>query len=205
MMPTPANTRRRGRPPKISRDQIIDSALEIGLDRFSMDAIAEALGVTTPALYSHVAGRDEIVLRGAAQVIRLTTSSDEATDWQTWMRAWATRIRVELGAVGEGIITTMRGGVDLAAIDVAERGMNLMVEAGFTPADAGRALWIVTRLAFTADSQPSEAASIARGVTGDAVPTTMQESIDAIAEAGPDVAFDFEIDTVIAGLEARLG
>ena len=53
--------RRRGRPAKIGREAIIDAAIDLGIDRFSMQAVADRLGVTAPALYSHVTGRDEVV------------------------------------------------------------------------------------------------------------------------------------------------
>lgn len=53
--------RGRGRPPKISQERIVEAAIELGLDSFSMQGIAEHLGVTAPALYSHVAGREQVL------------------------------------------------------------------------------------------------------------------------------------------------
>ena len=38
---------RRGRPPKLSRDKIVQAALELGLDSFSMQGIADRLEVTS--------------------------------------------------------------------------------------------------------------------------------------------------------------
>lgn len=56
---------RRGRPPRVSRDEVVDSALAIadaeGLDAVSMRAVASRLGVGTMTLYSHVPGRVELI------------------------------------------------------------------------------------------------------------------------------------------------
>jgi AcrR family transcriptional regulator len=54
------STPRRGRPPSITRDQIVEKALhrldEAGVDELTMKALAGDLGVTTMALYRHVGG-----------------------------------------------------------------------------------------------------------------------------------------------------
>lgn len=52
--------RRRGRPPRISRDDIIKAAIGIGLDRFSVAEIADELEVSVGALYRHVDSRERI-------------------------------------------------------------------------------------------------------------------------------------------------
>jgi len=53
-----------GRTGKIDIDKIIDEAVNAsnrrGLENLSMNDLADALGVRTPSLYSHVAGIDEI-------------------------------------------------------------------------------------------------------------------------------------------------
>ncbi len=53
--------RGRGRPPLISRDSIIETACNLGLDGLSMSSVADELGVATQSLYRHVASRRELV------------------------------------------------------------------------------------------------------------------------------------------------
>ncbi|KAA1422864.1 TetR/AcrR family transcriptional regulator [Mumia zhuanghuii] len=61
----PPPTSRRGRPPRVSRDQVVDAAVAIadadGLDAVSMRTVARSLDVGAMTLYSHVPGRDELV------------------------------------------------------------------------------------------------------------------------------------------------
>ena len=51
--------------PPLQRDAVIDAARSIieadGLDGLSLRRLAAALGVTAPALYAHVAGKDDLV------------------------------------------------------------------------------------------------------------------------------------------------
>jgi AcrR family transcriptional regulator len=62
-----ASPRRAGRPKQaiLTRDLIIDSAFElskeVGAEGFSMKQLADRLGVQPPALYNHVANRNEVV------------------------------------------------------------------------------------------------------------------------------------------------
>ncbi|WP_370617969.1 TetR/AcrR family transcriptional regulator [Mumia sp. Pv 4-285] len=55
----------RGRPPRVSRAQVVDAAVAIadsdGLDAVSMRSVARSLDVGAMTLYSHVPGRDELV------------------------------------------------------------------------------------------------------------------------------------------------
>ena len=50
-----------GRPRSIDRDKIVAAANEIGVERLTMRAVAEHLGVTTQALYNHIGGRRELL------------------------------------------------------------------------------------------------------------------------------------------------
>jgi AcrR family transcriptional regulator len=63
---TPTTTSARpGRPPKISRHDVVEAAAaladEAGLDAISMRAVAARLGVAPMTLYGHVANADELV------------------------------------------------------------------------------------------------------------------------------------------------
>lgn len=201
---------RRGRPARIDRAGIVAAAVEIGLESFSMEAVAGRLGVTTPALYSHVAGRDEILLLAASELIS-SLEPDLATidDWDEWLTSWAVLLRAGLGSVGEELLDAIAGELDVSALRVAERGVMLLVDAGLTPAEAGHALWLVARMAFTAGPPGRQLARVpvetARAVIGDDAGPAMVEAMDAVVAAGADDSFDFDLDVVVAGLAARMG
>ena len=58
-----------GRPARISRDDVAEAALAIGLDKVTLAAIGKRLGVDHSSLYRHVSGRDDILLAAADRVI----------------------------------------------------------------------------------------------------------------------------------------
>jgi len=187
----------------------VATALELGLDAFSLTDIAAALGVSTPALYSHVEGRDHVLRLAATEVLtRGEAGLAEIDDWREWLRRWALLIRAELGDIGEDVLEAVRTSVDPAALRVAEHGLRLLVDAGFDPADAGYALWLVVRTACTAG--PTGGASVdaparrARAVVDEHTSSEMRSAIDAVGTADAEGAFPFDLGVVIAGLEARL-
>jgi AcrR family transcriptional regulator len=65
--------RRRGRPPRISRDDIVDAACELGIENLTMAAVAERLGVTHQSLYGWVRDRDELIDLVSDRLIRQPT------------------------------------------------------------------------------------------------------------------------------------
>ena len=57
-----------GRPRQLSLDQILATASKIGLNDLTLQAVADALKVTTPALYRHVQSREDLIAKVAAAV-----------------------------------------------------------------------------------------------------------------------------------------
>lgn len=208
---------RRGRPPRISRDRVVGAALDIGLERFSMDDVAERLGVTTPALYTHVSGRDEIVRLGAGVVIeRGSAAAEEWTDWESWLRGWTTSLRGDLGAIGGELLDAVRDGLEVGHLEVVERGIGLLIEAGLGPSEAGHTLWLAARIAMSAGpSGTSPVAAVAAAARSTALESAtsaasgtmtpaMASAIDAMTDVDNDEAFAFDLDVLVAGVEARL-
>ncbi len=72
----PLRQRNRGgtQPDALSRDDVITAALaevaEHGLDALSVSAVAVRLGVSVPAVYHYVAGKDDLVSRVCERVAR---------------------------------------------------------------------------------------------------------------------------------------
>lgn len=80
----------RGRPAKVSRDQIVSAAIEIadadGLNAVSMRAVARKLSVGTMTLYSHIPGHAELL---DAMVDRVYTEFDPSKAELGWREALA--------------------------------------------------------------------------------------------------------------------
>lgn len=199
---------RRGRPPRISRERVVDAAIEIGLDRFSMDDIADRLEVTTPALYTHVAGRDEIVRLGASLLIgRSAAGTGDWDDWEGWLRAWAANLRRDLGAVGGELLDAISEGLDMSSLDFVDQGLALMLEAGFGVGDSGHALWLAARVAFSAGPSGTSAvatvAEVAQATARERSSPALAAAMDAVRDVDNDEAFAFDLDVVIAGLRVH--
>jgi len=87
--------RRRGRPPRISRDDIVDAACELGIENLTMAAVAERLGVTHQSLYGWVQDRDELIDLVSDRLIRrleIEPPADPA-DWRDSLRSYANGLR----------------------------------------------------------------------------------------------------------------
>ncbi len=87
--------RRRGRPPRISRDDIVDAACELGIENLTMAAVAERLGVTHQSLYGWVQDRDELIDLVSDRLIRrleIKPPADPA-DWRDSLRSYANGLR----------------------------------------------------------------------------------------------------------------
>lgn len=89
---------KRGRPAKISREQIVDTAIELLLDEsesaFSIHRLAKALGITPMAIYRHLDNKDALMQAVAVELLqRYEPSIPEEGEWADQLRAWAGQTR----------------------------------------------------------------------------------------------------------------
>lgn len=78
-----------GRPARISRDEIADAALAIGLRDVTLKSIAARLGVDHSSLYRHVSNRDDLVFAAADRAIATLDWERDSNDWRTYISAAA--------------------------------------------------------------------------------------------------------------------
>ena len=207
----PVGSRTRGRPPRIGRRQIVDAALALGLDAFTMQGIAEHLGVSTPALYSHVRGRAEVLeLVSAALVERMQAFDSPADDWRGWLEDFAAEVRQHLAPSASVLAADLRGPATTLRLGVGERGLRQLLDRGLTPLEAGRAVWLVFRLALTAGPRSTAALAGLVDDTGDVLgpasprfPATRAVH-DALVDGSPYDTFDHDLALVLDGIGSRL-
>jgi AcrR family transcriptional regulator len=65
------SSRPRGRPRKVTTEEIVAAALAIGLDRATIRNVAERLGLTVPGLSYHVRTRDELLQMVSDRTLRV--------------------------------------------------------------------------------------------------------------------------------------
>ena len=79
-----------GRPRQLSLDQILATASKIGLNDLTLQAVADALKVTTPALYRHVQSREDLIAKVAAAVTgRFPVPLHDGEPWKDWAERYA--------------------------------------------------------------------------------------------------------------------
>jgi|SRR5215470_1228541 len=150
MRAQPSAGKRRGRPPKLDRDAVLDIAARLldeeGVEAVSMRRLAARLGVSAMALYRHVGGHDELLLalvdRLAAQLVYPPRPADPRQAiivlWRTiydglaehpWLAEVLARrrlmARAVLGAIEEIHVALRRAGLTL---EEAVRAYRLMWE-----------------------------------------------------------------------------
>jgi AcrR family transcriptional regulator len=78
--------RRRGRPSKITREQVLAAARTLAAQDLTMPAVANILGVKTPALYHHFNSREALVGEIGQQLFDgMTIPAPDPTNWRPWL------------------------------------------------------------------------------------------------------------------------
>jgi TetR/AcrR family tetracycline transcriptional repressor len=90
---TSEGARRRGRPPRVSREQLVDAAITVmheGPDEpLTMARVAERAGVSPMALYRHFRDRDELVDEVVMQLLEARNATVPVDGpWQEQLRVW---------------------------------------------------------------------------------------------------------------------
>jgi AcrR family transcriptional regulator len=88
--------RRRGRPARISREQIVDEALALleqeGFEAFSMPRLGRRMDVSPMALYKHFTGREAILDAAARQIASQFAFHPLRQSWDEDLLRWFTAL-----------------------------------------------------------------------------------------------------------------
>ena len=135
-----ANARRRpGRPARIDRESIVraaaDLAVELGAEHVTMTSVAERLGVAMPALYYHVASRDELLGLVGTSVLQ-GIDVPEVDEWDGWLVAFARALRTCAQRNPRLVNTTPITAHGVVNVALVEGALQRLVSAGFSPKEA---------------------------------------------------------------------
>lgn len=220
--------RTRGRPPRISRDQIVAAARGLPTTDVTMQAVADALGVSRKALHYYVGDRAGLLTlmvldQFERELAPIQLPADD--DWRATLRAYAVAYRDGLIRVGMGgggadhatDFTQLRGLSTSAALALADRVLDALLSAGLDPDSARHGLTAASNIAQSAAQ--TVVAATASGVHRHRAETTAALSREphdtypalrrVLASAAPserdaETQFEFELDAVIAGLDQIL-
>lgn len=214
--PPVTKTPRRGRPPRIDRDRIVEAALEIGLEDISMRGVAERLGVTDAALYHHFANREALQNEVAATLSRRLETPAPDPDWQTWTKQFAMDMRAGLLQYpGLAEVFSRVGPSTSGGLQLVDTFVNRLVAGGFDVHSAARAYSLITSyLIAVVVRQDSltrrggvelQAPAFANAVDeAEGLSPLLGEVARTWLEASWDGEFEYGLDRIIDGLALQL-
>ena len=129
-----------GRPRRLTIHQLLDAALELGLDDLSMARLADRLGVGIATLYRQVGSRDELLrLAAARQAVHHSFPVDRGQHWSAFVNEYARALFDLLTGESQLIARYIDGGLGPEVeIDSVELFLNALVTRGFAPEEAMR-------------------------------------------------------------------
>ena len=198
----------------LTRDQIVDAAIRIldaeGPEALSMRRLGAELDAGAATVYWHVRSKDELLDLVADRVIgEVFAAIGEAGDWRAWMAGFARSMRrVLLAHRGVAGVVGSRVTAGPNATAALDRLLGLLASDGF---DATSSILASTTLVgWTTALVLAEAREAAAGgsVAGAAALATggdarLRAVLDATMSLTADVRFDYGLEVLLAGIEAR--
>jgi TetR/AcrR family tetracycline transcriptional repressor len=207
--------------PALSRDLVADRALEIadveGLEAVTIRRLATELGVTPMALYWHFRTKEDLLAGLADRVLDSLELPDRRGDWvediRAAMHALVTAMRPHpqvANLVPQRIVQHPKG------MDITERALQTLADAGFAPQHAGQlamqamrsVVGMVTNDAvddsgMTAEERDAELRTkraYLSSLPPDKYPALIQHADAMTYCPDPDEFFDLGIDLYVAGV-----
>lgn len=221
--PVTARTSRRVRDTPLTADLVIDAALELtrerGLDGWTLRELAAALKTWPNTIDYHVGDREAVVAGVVNRVVAMMDNPAESLSWQDWFRTLLFKGREVLARYPGVARRLSRDGATVpAALPVMDRGVGLLVAAGFGP-DAPLAYAALLNSATLlvaldddraaagrADSQPAQELLDMEPPTGPGwvVMRSWLQDWSVDPELNRQHLYRYIVETIIAGLQARI-
>lgn len=138
---------RRGRPPRATREQIVDAAIALLVaapdEPLTMARVANAVGLTPMALYRHVKDRDELMDEVVGRILTERNAAiPRRGPWQDQLRAWVLGGLEFLVPCSQVVQVVFAGGSARWVHDAATLA-RILEQAGFADDDlAEMQVWI---------------------------------------------------------------
>ena len=203
--------------PRLSKERILQTALDIadeeGLDALSMRRLAQALDVWPMSVYRYFQDKDALLDAMAAHSAAPSAAAPDAdASWRDRLKALLREAQRQITASPEIGSRIPRAFLEPEPLRLTEAGIGILREAGFTTAQAAsawRALYSYTfgfatfRLAPTPEEAGRRVRVAVAGLPKSEYPA-IAEAADDLGDAFATDEFDFGIDRLLDGLEARL-
>jgi AcrR family transcriptional regulator len=201
----------------LTREQVAHAALELadtsGLEALSMRALADRLGVGTMTLYGYFRNKDELLDAVVDAAVPDEFPPAEG-DWRQQLREavlYARRSLLRHPSLVE--LRVRRPVLRPEALRFSERSLRILRDAGFDVREGTAAFRLLFTYTFGfAALSPAEATDADRRAASAALAALPADEYPALAEAreeasramGGEEVFEYGLDRIIDGLEARL-
>ncbi len=133
---TSGATPRRGRPPRLSRERIVETALALidahGLEAFTMRALATELGSDPMAVYRHFGNKAELLGAISDGLLADIGALEIDGDWRGEIVRLATHARSRLADHPGLAAVLVSAPLTPSSLTVTAEGMAMLQSAGFT-------------------------------------------------------------------------
>jgi AcrR family transcriptional regulator len=206
---------RRGRPPRLSRDQIVEAALSLvdrsGMHGLTMRALAHELQADPMAVYRHVRDKDELLGAMCDRLLVALDPIDLDDGWEPQLRRLAEQIRERFAARPALLPALAAAPVTPTSLLIAADTLALLIHAGATARDAAAGVnavfsyvlgYAVLEAAVPPPSDHDALRDAALAHLGtDEPPPHLDAAIDLMNDPGD---FHAGLDLVLSGLRASL-
>lgn len=216
----PDRRRRVGRPAVISRDKLIETMIEVGVQSRQLKPVADRLGVTTSALYRHIDALDDLVRMATDELLkRHPIPEDNGEDWRDWAFSLGIVLKEFFTAFpGLAEYTIGRSPLHPENIRRHKLSVDIAIRSGFSPLHAlwaTRALSNFVLVSVTAnerlDQFQQESGQSREEALMDilaAIPAhddfaNLDRALRENASHGEQEIFEFQLRSLIDGLIAR--
>ncbi|GAA1386803.1 hypothetical protein GCM10009613_21370 [Pseudonocardia kongjuensis] len=135
--PGPRAGNRPGPKPRLTREEIVEAAVEVGVDRLSVVAVAERLGVAPGTLYRYVDGLEEIAAAAVELVFARTPLPPSDRGWRAFLEDEAA-LAFDLLMRYSGLIRDFDADLGTVSGRRMRQIVAVLREAGFDPGAAVR-------------------------------------------------------------------
>jgi AcrR family transcriptional regulator len=202
----------------LTRERVAEAALELvdrdGLDGLSMRRLADALGVGTMTLYGYFRSKRELLDAVVDAAVSDRPLPRPGGPWREQLRELLLAARRNLVRhPGLVEIRVRQPVLQPEALRFSEAGLRILRGAGFDTREATLSFRLVFSYIFGfAAFSPAEAveedraaaAAAIRALPPDEYPELAAASGEAAAAMGGEEAFEYGLDRILDGLEARL-
>jgi AcrR family transcriptional regulator len=197
-----------GRPRTLTLDSIIVAAVDVGLEHFTMSAVAARLGVGVATLYTYVESRDALKTLVASRNLSIQNlMEDKGQPWQELVAAYAGHTYRSLSAQPQLLVQYIEGAMAPAAeLFGLEYVLAILVRRGFTVHEAYELYQTVSLIAMGAALGAVHIKSMAANGTPYhvAARVTLHESDESEVAYARQCAARFADDARYASYEASI-